>query len=659
MSLTLLCIGLLLSAGILSALLSGARRLAHAIGAGGAAVGSGLGLVTAIGSLLLGTRAHTFIPWSGYGTASFVLDPLAALFLVPIFLLSGLAALYGSSYLLPHRESRRLGWHWLCFNVLVASMVVAVTAADVLVFLVAWETMALASFFLVMFDADRPSVREAGWVYLVATHLGSLVVAVVLLVLAHGADSLEFEAIARTPLAPGFAGLLFVLAVVGFGTKAGFVPLHVWLPEAHPAAPSHVSALMSGVMIKTGIYALIRTMGVLGTPALWWGLVLVGVGVVSGVLGVLLALAQHDLKRLLAYHSVENIGIITIGIGLGVVGATQGHPGLAVLGYAGALLHVVNHALFKGLLFFGAGSVDRAIHTREIDRMGGLLRRMPWTGVTFLVGAVAICGLPPLNGFVSEWLVYLGAFGAGASRGAAVAAPAVAGLAALALIGGLASACFAKAFGIVFLGQARVERAEPGRDPGWLMRGPMVVLALSCAGVGLGAPAIVPLLARPVAQASGLPIVAIERHLAVATASLGTVVAIILVCLGVLAFLALVRALILSRREVRASVTWDCGYAAPTPHMQYTASSFAQPLLRALSPLVRTRKTSVELSGYFPRTASFSTETPDVGRERIFGPVFTAIVRALGRVRVLQHGDVHIYVLYVAITLVALLVWKL
>ena len=266
----------------------------------------------------------------------------------------------------------------------------------------------------------------------------------------------------------GLAGVLFLLAVIGFGTKAGFMPLHVWLPEAHPAAPSHVSAVMSGVMIKTGIYGLMRAFTFLGTPPLWWGWVLVAIGLTSGVLGVLFALAQHDLKRLLAYHSVENIGIIALGLGVGLLGMSTGSPVLIVLGFGGALLHVLNHALFKGLLFLGAGAVVHGTGTREIDQLGGLLKRMPWTAATFLVGAVAISGLPPLNGFVSEFLIYLGAFKGGISTGGPVAVPLLALIAGLALIGGLAVACFTKAFGIVFLGEPRSEhvvaRARGGLD---------------------------------------------------------------------------------------------------------------------------------------------------------------------------------------------------
>jgi hydrogenase-4 component B len=657
-TLTLIALATLFLAGLGAAAFGRARVAGHWLGAGGAISGSLIGLAAALSALSEGGRESVRFVGSGYGCVSLCIDPLSAFFLVPIFLLSALAACYGAEYVLPHREHRSLGWHWLWFNVLVLSMAAAVIAANVITFLVAWELMALASFLLVTFESQKASVREAGWVYLVATHLGTALVIAVLLAIGHQAGSFEFDAMAAGASGRNSA-VLFVLAVVGFGTKAGFVPLHVWLPEAHPAAPSHVSALMSGVMIKTGIYGLLRAVGFLGSPAEWWGWLLVGVGIVSGVLGVLFALAQHDMKRLLAYHSVENVGIITIGIGLGVVGGATGHPALSVLGYGGALLHVLNHALFKGLLFLAAGSVDKAAKTREIDRLGGLLRRMPWTGATFLVGAIAISGLPPFNGFVSEWLLYLGAFGASRSPAASVSVPALAALAALALIGGLAAACFAKAFGIVFLGERRGEDTSDARDPGWAMRLPMALLALGCTFIGLAAPWVIGQLGGAVELLAPGASSSVALELGRARESAFVITAVLAACLLAVGLLALVRFAWLARRDVRIAVTWDCGYARPTSRMQYTASSFAQPVLRAFWPLVRPRGQGEAPRGYLPVEASLETHIPDLGRERIFEPVFAAIRRALGRVRFLQQGDVHVYVLYVAITLIVLLVWKL
>jgi formate hydrogenlyase subunit 3/multisubunit Na+/H+ antiporter MnhD subunit len=451
------------------------------------------------------------------------------------------------------------------------------------------------------------------------------------------------------------------LAVVGFGTKAGFVPLHVWLPEAHPAAPSHVSAVMSGVMIKTGIYGLVRLLVLLGPPAAWWGWLLVGIGVTSGILGVLFALAQHDLKRLLAYHSVENIGIITLGLGLGTVGLAAGMPALAAFGFGGGLLHVLNHALFKGLLFLGAGCVLHAAGTRELDRLGGLLRRMPWTGACFLVGAAAISGLPPLNGFVSEFLIYLGAFrGALDATGAVtVIVTALATIGALALIGGLAAACFTKAFGIVFLGEPRTAAAEAAHEAGPAMRWPMVGLAAACVAIGLF-PAVairvvlpsLRLLTREFAPLAAAALA--EMGHSVGTIGAGALLLVAGICLA-----ALVRRRLFRGRAVETTVTWDCGYARPTARMQYTASSFAQPLTSLFRLILRTETHARPLAGVFPREAALVTETPDAFREAFFRPAFAAIGRTLERFRLLQHGRIQLYVLYVVITLIALIAWKL
>ena len=398
------------------------------------------------------------IAWSmPGGSLSFGLDGLSAFFCLPILLVSPLAALYGCSYLA--HEKKPLGSVSFFYNVLMASMLLLMAARNGLLFLVIWEIMAISSFFLVVFDDEHAHVRQAGWTYLVATHIGTGALLVLFALLGKQANSLDFDLMAKAALSPTMASILFVLAVVGFGTKAGFIPLHVWLPEAHPAAPSHVSALMSGVMIKTGIYGLLRILTLLGRPSAAWGWTLVIIGLVSGILGVAFALAQHDLKRLLAYHSVENIGIIALGIGAGLLGLAWNQPALAVLGFGGGILHVLNHAVFKSLLFLGAGAVVHSTGTRDIDHLGGLIKSMRWTAVTFLIASAAISGLPPFNGFVSEFLIYVAGFSgvrAGAP-GTVILAIAIGG--GLALIGGLAAACFAKAFGVVFLGEPRSSHA--------------------------------------------------------------------------------------------------------------------------------------------------------------------------------------------------------
>ena len=434
------------------------------------------------------------------------------------------------------------------------------------------------------------------------------------------------------------------------------MPFHVWLPSAHAIAPSHVSALMSGVFIKMGIYGLFRITSLLPHPPIAWGAILLGLGGVSGILGVVFALSQHDLKRLLAYHSIENIGIIVMGLGLALLGRSLGRVDLIVLGAGGALLHVWNHALFKALLFLSAGSVIHATHTREIDHLGGLARRMPWTGLAFLVGAVAICGLPPLNGFVSEFLIYLGLFNALSDQrgpdcaGAALAAPA------LALIGTLAVACFVKVYGAVFLGTARSEHAENVHESGPSMLLPLAVLVLCCVLIGLAPGLIAPVLGRGIAAWDpGAP--QAGRELArrapldwVSTMSLGLLAA-LGVCGGVYA-------VVLRRSKVVAGPTWGCGYVAPTPRMQYTASSFAQMLVGLFARVLRPHIRRPSVRGLFPRPTGFHSEVPDAVLDGLVLPAFRGSAWLLSWLRFLQQGTIQTYLLYIFLALIALLLWR-
>jgi len=656
MSLVLIAIGLLMASALAALLLARAPRLATICGVGGAMLAGLAGLIPSFRVLLTGAHASFAMAWCMPGGALHIgLDAVSAVFLIPIFLLTALAALYGGSYLRPFWGKRSIGFSWFCFNLLTACLVLVVVARNGLLFLMAWEGMSLASFFLVIFEHDKKDAREAGWLFLVATHLGTAFLLILFALLGREAHSLDFDRIGT--LAPAMANAVFLLAVIGFGTKAGFMPLHVWLPEAHPAAPSHVSAVLSGVMIKTGIYGLVRMLILLGHPPAWWGWVLIGIGLSSGILGVVYALAQHDLKRLLAYHSVENIGIIALGLGLGVLGLSSGHPLVAQLGFGGALLHVINHALFKGLLFLGAGAVAHATGTRDMDRLGGLARAMPWTALTFIIGAAAIAGLPPLNGFVSEFLMYYGALLACLPGGLANPLPAFGLAAGLALIGGLAAACFAKAFGIVFLGCPRTPAALAAHECGFAMRAPMIVLAGACLLIGFGAPWAVAALKPAIAGLTGTPAAQVFGAAPRSMLLLMDLMIGFAAVAGVAVLLGVVRRRLLKNRPVRSAPTWDCGYAAPTPRMQYTASSFALWFVEAFRWILRTERRRSLPQGYFPDAAFMATDTPDGFRDLVFRPVFAQIRWALTSLRWIQHGRLQLYILYVAATLVALLIW--
>ncbi len=647
----LVALGILAASGF-AALFAG-NRLASRLGRAGSVLGCLLGLAAVFPVLLDGANRKLRAGWElPYGSFYIGIDALSAFFLLPLFFVSLLAAIYGGEYLRAYNKDKRLGPAWFFFNLLIGSMALLVAARNGMLFLIAWEAMSLSSFFLVMFEADKPGTQAAGWKYLVATHLAAGCLMALFVLLGYSSGSLDWSG--PLVLAPGAAGAVFLLALAGFGSKAGIIPFHVWLPEAHPAAPSHVSALMSAVMIKMGVYGLLRTLTFLGPPPVWWGFCLLAVGLVSGILGVLFALGQHDLKRLLAYHSVENIGIIFIGLGLGLLGISYGNTPLAVLGFAGGLLHVVNHALFKSLLFLGSGAVYQATGTRELDRLGGL--KMPITAALFLVGSAAICGLPLLNGFVSEFLLYLGAFKGVQLSPPGVILGALAALTGLALIGGLAAACFAKAFGVVFLGQPRSEHSAGARDPGWAMLFPMAVLAAACFGIGLGFFGLVDAMTHPIVSVSGLSSLAVAEQLAgtkIIFAWIFKIGAAFLVTAGMIA---LGRRLLLSKRKVSHGVTWDCGYAQPTPRMQYTASSFAQPIVGFFSVFLRPKRHFAPLVDYFPKKSFFHSELPDIFLEW-YRSAFGAFDRLFSAWRWLQGGKLHFYVLFIALALIFLLVW--
>ena len=657
MVLIFLSLGIFGLSGIISLFLGRNPRQATMIGAGGAVLGSLAGLIPAMEVLWTGQGEMFRQDWQiPFGSFYIHLDALSAFFLTPIFGLSIVTAVYGGSYMKSYWLNKNLGASWFFFNMLSASMALVVIAHNGVMFLLAWEIMSLSSFFLVTFEDEKESVRRAGWIYLAAAHLGTAFLFVLFLVLARKSGSLDFDGFAGS-LSSSMAGVAFVLALIGFGAKAGFAPFHVWLPEAHPAAPSHVSALMSGVMIKTGIYGILRTLTFLGRPEAWWGWTLIMIGLTSGVLGVLFALAQHDLKRLLAYHSVENIGIIALGLGLGVLGLALDQPVLAVLGLAGGMLHILNHAIFKALLFLGAGAVLHATGTRHLEHMGGLLKRMPWTAAMFVIGAVAIAGLPPLNGFVSEFLIYLSAFRNIGQPGSLIwCSMAIAGLA---LIGGLAAACFTKAFGIVFLGEPRGEQAEHGHEVGRAMLQPMAFLALGCLMIGLAGPGVFSALQPVIGSITGFTRAGVITALEPATAPLIHIAAFSFGFLLIMGLLTWLRRGLLKGKSITQSSTWGCGYLKPSARMQYTASSFARPITDMFRYILMTRREERPVEGLFPTGASLKTETDDLFLRRLFAPLFRSTEKLLLGLRIIQQGRVQYYILYMAGTLLILLIWNL
>lgn len=657
MNILLIAVGLLLAGGVFSLLSTRSPRWATGLGAGSALVGCVLGLWPAVSGLLGGAVGSFRMPWAVPGGEFYVrMDPLSAFFLIPIFGLSALAAVYGGSYLLAYKDRKSLGAVWFFFNLFVAAMALVVVARQAVLFMVAWEVMSVAAFFLVTFEHEKKEVRGAGWIYLIATHLGGLVLLAMFLLLGRTSGSLDFD----TFVVPGATAgvVVFCLALVGFGTKAGMVPLHIWLPEAHPAAPSHVSALMSGVMIKLGLYGLLRVMMFLGPPAVWWGPLLVVVGFLGAVLGISFALFQRDLKRALAYSSIENMGLILLALGLGLWGLTSHHSLVAALGLTAAFLHVWNHAMMKSLMFFGAGSVIHGAGGRDIERLGGLMKRMPRTGVAMVVGAVAIAALPPLNGFVSEWLIYLALLHGGLEFSGGASVVMMLGVGLLALVGAMALLCFVRLVGIVLLGEPRSDDARQAHESSRWMMTPLAVLAGLCIAAALLPGVLVKAFSGVICHTFGISMAPFDAALKASSALpvLGGVNAVIWLLLGLVAlfFIYAIR-----RGKVVADSTWGCGYLAPATSIQYTGQSFAEMMVSRLFLRSFRPKTHVVVPrDVFPAGGKMTTSYPDTLNRVIYQPLFNWLAGRFASLRWLQQGKIQFYMIYFVVILLLAFSWQ-
>jgi hydrogenase-4 component B len=648
------------------------ERIASAFCFGAAALSAAVGLLTALFSLTGGAGPaaglELFPRLLPSIRLSVRLDGLGAFFLLIVSLLALAISIYSLGYAKGFFGRKNVAALGAFFNALLLATTLVVTAADIWLFLIGWELMALTAYCLLSFEHEKPETRAAGVLYFIMSHLDAGCVIGGFLLLFQASGDYGFASLhdLGATMSPGKRDAAFVLFLLGFGIKAGIVPLHIWLPAAHPVAPSNVSAFMSGVLIKTGIYGLTRVcFDFLGTPPLWWGVTVLTVGTVSAVLGVLYALMEHDLKRLLAYHSIENIGIILMGLGAALLFLHTGHPLLATLGLVAGLYHTINHASFKGLLFLGAGAVLHATGTRNMEEMGGLIKRMPQTAFFFLVGAVAISALPPLNGFVSEWLTYqalLQGFGTTDSLMRLIF-PLSGAL--LALTGALAAACFVKAFGITFLAQPRSAHAEHAHEAAPSMRIGMGLLAAACVALGFFPTQFVRLLdpltlqltgqqlSRQLSAANGLVLTSLaEKSGTVSTLGLALMTLCLLpIPLGLW--------LVFGRKAaVRRGPTWDCGQRALTPRMQYTSTGFSKPIrmiFKALFQPHREVQREYDFSPYFAKTLRFDSHVEEVFERRIYRPARALILRTARRIRGLQAGSIHVYLLYVFITLLLLL----
>ncbi len=617
------------------------------------AIISGCGLGTYDAGMRLLQHADPVIfswYWLQISAFSLKIDAVSAFFLVPVFLVPAIAALYSFQYL--HDKNRAVGiaYNYFFYALLIISMALVVCADNLITFALAWELMSVSSFFLVIYDVQKKTTRDAGYIYFIFSQAGALFIFAGFGFLYAHTGSFGFEAIGSIPDSAKLVA--FILILIGCGSKAGIMPLHIWLPYAHPAAPSHVSAVMSGVMIKMGIYGIVRFYFLLEPTSLLFGQIVITAGIISGILGVVYAIGKQDIKSMLAYSSVENIGIILLGLGIGMLGTASGNATMAAFGFAGGLLHVFNHSIFKSLLFMGAGSVLHQTKTGDSNQLGGLMKRMPVTGRTMLIGSISISGLPPFNGFISEFLIYYGAIQGLSLQGGSFIFSLLA-LISLAVIGALAAAAFTKLIGIVFLGEPRTNRAADAGEAGILMGTALSLLAAACLVIGVWpdyfvqaafqATRTIPLIAdfEPVRF---MPIITNIARLA---------------ALFLLFFIvtAVFRRLLYLGKEVTSSGTWGCGFSQPTVRMQYTGTSYADTMIDFFRPFIRVHKKYSGINTIFPGKTTYSSHVEDTSELGLTTLLVQPVHFLLGKLRWIQHGNIQLYIGYIVLAIIVMLIF--
>ena len=589
-------------------------------------------------------------------------DTISGFFILVISVVTFSVSIYSIGYTKGMANKGILGF---LLSIFIISMYAVVLSGNIITFLISWETMSIVSYFLVVFDTQEKSAK-AGFIYALMTHVGVVFIIVLFLILYKYTGHMDFAGIkaAAGNLPDAVKTIIFIFAIIGFGTKAGIVPLHTWLPEAHPAAPSNISSLMSGVMIKVGIYGILRiVVDILGVGPEWWGTAIIIIGAVTSVLGIMYATVERDIKRLLAYCSVENIGIILLGIGTSMVLASNGLYKLSAIAMTAGLYHTLNHAVYKGLLFLSAGSLVHSTHTKNLEEMGGLIKLMPYTAFFFLIGSVSICALPFFNGFVSEWLTYqslLSNFQA-MSATAKVAAPL--GGAALAFSGALAVACFVKAFGIPFLGLPRSHHATDAKESSLPMLVGMAILALLCLVLGIFPGHTIKLFSPAVSSLAGIEYVFPSGkgviHLSKTAADLSPLAILVAMIAIFMAAVVLIR-IIGGKSKTSYRDSWDCGISSLTPRMQYTATAHTNPFRRIFEKVylpIRNVNSIYILKPLFLKSISYTNEIVPSFDKYLYNPITDFIYSISRKVKLLQSGSIHLYLGYILITLLLLLLF--
>ena len=603
-----------------------------------------------------------------YLSINMKIDNLSAVFLLSLSILVLCVSIYSIGYLSHYIGKRNVGLFNFLYSTFILSMIFVLTSANAVFFYISWEVMSLLSYFLVIFESEQEENQRAGTLYIIMTHIATAFLLIGFMIIFSYTKS--FDIYGSSAAIPDFAkNVLFILFLIGFGTKAGVIPVHIWLPYAHPAAPSNVSALMSGIMIKTAIYGLIRfLLCYLGIEHTWWGSVILCVGIVSAVLGVAYALMEHNIKRLLAFHSVENIGIILIGLGVSFIAVAQKNEFLGALALTASLLHTFNHTLFKGGLFLGAGAIQYATHTKDIEKLGGLIKKMPVTALFVLCFSLAISAIVPFNGFISEWLTYQALFINIAPGQAGLTILSILSVAALGLAGALAAACFVKLFGISFLGRPRSNHALHAKEVPVTMNVGMGILAALCLIIGLFPVTILKLIDAVAFSITGSSVLT-KLHggfliayypLQIAQNSISPLI--ILIALAVIILFSILTLRLIGGKYIeRKYGTWDCGFEALNSRMQYTATGFSKPIKIVFKILFRpTRKITVEGDlKYHPKSIEYETTFVPVFEKYIYDPFYKRVKMLSRWIKFsVQTGNIHNYLIYIFVTVLVLMAYN-
>jgi hydrogenase-4 component B len=599
----------------------------------------------------------------------FYIDNLSAFFILTISALALIVSIYSIGYVSQFYGKRNVGYLGFLYNLFIVSMLLVVTCGQVFYFVIVWELMSLISFFLVVYENEKKETQRAGIVYIIMTHCGTafIIAAFVLIFIFSG--TADFSSVDPTKIPNIIKSLIFIFSLIGFGTKAGIIPLHIWLPYAHPASPSNVSALMSGVMIKTAVFWLIRiVMCTLGPEYKWWGELILIIGVLSTILGVAFALVELDIKKLLAYSSIENIGIIFIGLGLSIMAKASGNTLIAAFAFTAVILHVFNHSIFKGLLFLGAGSVHFAAKTKNIEKLGGLIKKMPYTAVFFLVGSLAVSAIPPFNGFVSEWIIYQSLFTSLGIVDNWVKLIIILTVAILAMAGAFAAYSFVKLFGISFLAKPRSKHAEDTCEVPRTMLTGMGLLSVLCLLIGVFPLILIKIIDKLNFDVLNIKIISnisgissfILLPLKLNNSSVSTF-GVILISAVIVSLLYFLIKIMNKNTATRTYGTWDCGYIELNSRMEYTATAFSKPIrivLRSIFKPQRELQVEEGVSPYFFNSAKYVVSTESIFEKYLYDPLIKKIVNFARRTRLaIQTGSVHKYLIYMFIVLIVMFVY--